>query len=122
MISDWEYFTDDELTCPCGECDGEMKPSFMVRLVSLREHLGFPFPITSSYRCPFHNEAVGGVLNSYHTKGRAVDIAINHDQAWQVIAAAKKFGFRGIGIKQKRDGYFVHLDNRPQDTVTLFTY
>jgi uncharacterized protein YcbK (DUF882 family) len=30
--------------------------------------------VTSGYRCPDGNSAVGGVLNSYHTRGRAGDM------------------------------------------------
>lgn len=30
--------------------------------------------ITSAFRCLFHNAKVGGVPNSYHTIGHAVDI------------------------------------------------
>lgn len=119
----WEHFTADELECPCGKCDGgTMAPSFMVRLVELRKHIGFSFPVSSAFRCPSHNEAVGGASKSYHLKGRAVDIELSHDQAYQVIAAAKKFGFRGVGVNQKGGGRFVHLDNRLQETVTLFSY
>ena len=66
-MSEWKYFTDDELACKCGECDGEMKPSFMFRLEELREFLGFPFPISSAYRCLDHNTKVGGSKNSYIT-------------------------------------------------------
>jgi len=121
-MTDWQYFSDEELACRCGECDGEMKPSFMVRLIEMREFLGFPFPITSAYRCEAHNKAVGGAKDSYHTQGRAVDIAVSHDQAWQVIVAAKKFGFRGIGVSQKGTKRFIHLDNRQQGQMTLFSY
>jgi len=121
-MSNYKYFTENELACKCNECDGEMKPSFMVRLEELREHLGFAFPISSAYRCPTYNTKIGGASSSYHMQGRAVDIALNHDQAWQLIAAAPKFGFRGIGINQKGNGRFVHLDDRTQDKVTLFGY
>lgn len=119
----WKYFTDDELYCPC--CDeNKMKPSFMARLVEMRKGLDFPFPVTSGYRCKAHNAAVGGVKNSYHTQGRAVDIAVSHDQAYTIVANAKKYGFYGVGVSQKGDKRFIHLDDRYSDgrTVTLFSY
>ena len=40
----------------------------------LREWYGKPIPVTSGYRCPELNKAVGGVANSYHLKGMAADI------------------------------------------------
>lgn len=123
-MSEWEYFTDKELFCPCGECDGEMKPSFMVRLVEMRKALNFPFPVSSAFRCKQHNADVGGVKNSYHLLGRAVDISVTHDHAYTIIANAKKYGFYGVGVSQKGYKRFIHLDDRYSDgrKVSLFSY
>ena len=50
--------------------------------------------ITSTYRTPAHNRAVGGVATSYHLHGRAIDVArkpgVSH---WQIAAALQKAGF-----------------------------
>ena len=43
-------------------------------LEPLRAHFGKPIRINSGFRCKALNDAVGGAKNSYHTKGRAVDI------------------------------------------------
>lgn len=43
-------------------------------LEPLRAHFGTPIHINSGFRCKALNAAVGGAHNSYHTKGRAVDI------------------------------------------------
>lgn len=40
----------------------------------LREKYGKPISVNSGFRCPVHNRAVGGVVNSQHIKGEAVDI------------------------------------------------
>ncbi len=40
----------------------------------LREYWGSPIRITSGYRVPGLNEAVGGVKNSQHIEGKAADI------------------------------------------------
>ena len=40
----------------------------------LREKFGAPIIVTSGYRCPALNRAVGGATNSQHTKGEAADI------------------------------------------------
>ena len=43
-------------------------------LQPLRDVFGKPIKITSGYRSPDVNKAVGGSKNSQHTKGEAVDI------------------------------------------------
>lgn len=53
--------------------------------------------VTSTYRSPQHNRAVGGVPNSYHLRNRAIDIArkpgVRH---YQIAAAYKAAGYRLI--------------------------
>ena len=46
-------------------------------LQPIRDKLKKPMIITSGYRCPALNRAVGGVTSSQHTKGQAVDFHIN---------------------------------------------
>jgi hypothetical protein len=50
--------------------------------------------VTSTYRSPQHNRDVGGVANSYHLRGRAIDIArrpgVSHSQ---VAAAYRNAGY-----------------------------
>ena len=109
----YKYFTEDELACQCNNCDGEMSASFMVKVDRLREACGFPFVVTSAYRCPEHNKAVGGAARSKHTQGKAIDVALSGEQAWQVIANARRAGINGIGVSQSGAGRFIHLDDRP---------
>ena len=45
-------------------------------LEPLRQHYGKPIRITSGYRCPLLNEAVGGVGNSQHQRGEAADLSV----------------------------------------------
>ena len=52
---------------------------------SLGSHWG---RVTSTYRSPAHNRAVGGVANSYHLSGRAIDIARRPGVSHGAIAAA----------------------------------
>lgn len=50
-------------------------------LERVRSILGRPVLITSGYRCSRLNSAVGGAKKSYHTRYRAVDIAVNESEA-----------------------------------------
>lgn len=45
-------------------------------LEPLRQELGRPISISSGYRCPKLNDAVGGVSKSQHMYGQAADIHI----------------------------------------------
>jgi len=50
-------------------------------LEPLRELCGHPIQITSGFRCEALNKAVGGVPNSQHIKGEAVDITAGSIEA-----------------------------------------
>lgn len=61
--------------------DGQDSPYPMVVKMALielcneiRSEFGKPVIVTSGYRSPSHNAKVGGVPNSYHTKGMAADL------------------------------------------------
>lgn len=46
-------------------------------LEPLRQYFAVPVNITSGFRTPTVNEAVGGVVDSYHLFGRAADIRVD---------------------------------------------
>ena len=54
--------------------DTVVKRELIVMLNAIRSRYGKPIVVTSGYRSPEHNAAVGGVKNSYHTLGLAADI------------------------------------------------
>jgi len=53
--------------------------------------------ITSTWRSVEHNRAVGGVPNSYHLQGRAIDVVrrgnVSH---WEIATALRQAGFHLI--------------------------
>lgn len=51
----------------------------------LRRMLQTPITITSGYRCSELNKAVGGVSNSWHTKGNAADIRVKNEEEAKAI-------------------------------------
>lgn len=109
-----EFFNPAEFDCShCGE--NHMKHSFMLSLDALRKQCAFPFPVTSGYRCPAHNNKVSSTgLNGPHTTGQAVDIGVYGEKALMVVALAGRHGFLGLGISQKSSTphhqRFIHLD------------
>ena len=108
---DWRRypsFTAEELACKhCHECN--MDPDFMMMLQSLRGALDLPLPVTSGWRCPAHNDAVGG--GPAHPQGKAADIAVSDGHfAYELVKLALLHGFTGIGILSHGDKRFIHLD------------
>ena len=61
---------------------GIMQANVMNQVQQLRNLDGRPIVLTSGYRCPKGNSAVGGVSNSYHMRGRAVDIRTSCDRTY----------------------------------------
>lgn len=71
--------------------DGVARSSNVPNVVRISTAFGV---ITSTWRSPAHNRAVGGVPNSYHLQGRAIDIArkpgVTHRQ---IDAALRTAGY-----------------------------
>lgn len=69
-------FKPEEFRCPCGKCTGypdRMKQVELEHIQTIRTHYGKPMIITSGLRCRYENNRVGGVSNSGHLTGYAVD-------------------------------------------------
>ena len=106
------YFTDEETGCRCGKCRRSqgMKSEVLRRADILRRMCGFPLNMSSGYRCPLHPKA------SIPHSGFAFDIKISHRKAYILVQNAMLMGFSGIGIHQKGNDRFIHLDDcMPQD-------
>lgn len=82
-------------------------------LEKIRKHFGAPVTITSAYRCPKHNKAVGGATSSYHARGQAADIVVRNVPSREVAKYAESIGILGIGLYEThKDGHFTHIDTR----------
>ena len=100
------HFSVRELACPC--CGRIRVEPLLIRLLEeLRAELGRPIRVTSGYRCPDHNRAVGGVPRSRHLEGRAVDLASPPGEQARLIARARRIGFDQTIAYAGRG--FVHL-------------
>jgi len=110
------HFTNAELACKCG-CGMLPQQDFMDKIEKLRVSLGFALPVNSAARCPEYNAKVSSTgLTGPHTTGRAIDLGVRGLQAYQLLACAVATGFdvrffTGIGVAQKGDGRFIHLDD-----------
>jgi len=115
MTWDSPYFTKEEMRCQCGcEQDG-MHSEFMEKLTSLRADWGQPMTVTSGYRCPNHPIEAKKAKPGTHASGRAVDIAVQGEDAYNFLCAALGHGFTGIGVNQKGSSRFIHLDDLTRD-------
>lgn len=108
-----KYFTRDEFKCRCGGkyCKGfPVEPQEkLVRVADvMRRNLGGAANVTSGVRCTRHNANVGGVSNSRHLSGKAMDFGVDGKNADQILAEANKHP--EIRYAYKIDDDHVHID------------
>jgi hypothetical protein len=108
-----EHFSASEFQCKCGCKQSIIQPSFVKALEDLRQLIGVPITITSGYRCPEHNKAVGGAPKSFHTQGMAADIRCI-DLPTLYLACLHVPAIKGIGI-YLRPGGWLHVDTRKDE-------
>lgn len=107
MVS--KYFAANEVCCHCCGRQGAV-PELLQFLDDLREAIGRPLYVTSVYRCPVHNEEVGGVPNSQHTQGTAADTYCDGLSVDQLADIGVRLGADGVGRYYSQG--FVHFDVR----------
>ena len=110
----YRNFTRSEFRCKCGKCDStgaEISDELLDALQALRTICEFPFIITSGYRCPAHPAEKKKDFVGSHGLGMAADIGVSHEEAIHLLKNAMNMGiFTGIGVNQKGDSRFIHLD------------
>lgn len=105
----WPNFSAQEIACK-GTGRVKIDAASLDKLQALRTRLGKPLIITSAYRSPQHNAAVGGAKTSQHIYGKAFDVVMaNHDPV-AFEAAARVVGFTGFGHYPASN--FMHIDTR----------
>lgn len=113
---DIKYFTRKELRCKCGGryCDGfPAEPKELaVRLADrARAHFGMPAHNVSFLRCQEWNRLQGGVANSQHMYGEAMDIRIDGVTASELRAFFKDQP--EVRYAYEINGTNVHFDIQP---------
>lgn len=114
-VIDWDRypnFTEDEFRCShtglvC------MVPDYLDRLQALRTELDLPMFITSGYRHVSHPTEARKPISGAHTTGRACDVRVHGADALRLVVLAVKHGFTGIGVHQRGERRFIHLDDLP---------
>ena len=110
---DIEHFNRKEFKCKCGNvyCNGypaEMSEKLIKVADRVRDHFGAAATVSSGLRCTQHNANVGGVSNSRHLTGKAMDFCIKGKSASQVLAYVQKQS--EIRYAYAIDSQFVHMD------------
>lgn len=112
------HFNAREFRCQCGQSHETLIASELVdKLEALYTALNCSkIIVTSGYRCPEHDKAVGGTSSGQHTKGTAADVCC-YGQDGQPISSktvcckAQDLGFGGIANITSSYQY-THLDVR----------
>lgn len=107
-----KYFERSEFKCHCGGryCNGfpyEPKQKLVQVADRAREYFGKPAIVSSGVRCTTHNKNVGGVYNSRHLTGHAMDFHISGVSANTLLAYVSKQP--EIQYAYAIDGNYVHM-------------
>lgn len=101
----YKYFQDDEIK--------GLDATLVLLLDRARERAGVPFVITSGKRSPGDNATVGGVQDSAHLSGLAVDLrADDHHTRGLIVKSLYLEGATRLGVYRNSfgDPTHVHVD------------
>lgn len=105
----FNYFTYEEFDQPGipGSGKEKMDTNLIMILDNMRHRSQLAYKINSGFRTEAYNEKIGGVKNSSHIKGKAVDIAAPDSKTkFSIIESALHFGIQRIGVGTN----FIHID------------
>lgn len=108
-VSTWKYFKDEEVL--------GLDKELVSKLDSARHVAGVPFRITSGKRTAEENQLAGGVQDSAHETGLAVDLRVpDGTSRFLMVSALLQAGFKRIGVYDKH----IHVDidaSKPQNVL-----
>lgn len=112
---DWwteiRHFSRQEFACKCGRCGGfpaEPEEKLVKTADAVRAHFGAAVLVSSGVRCGVHNTAVGGVANSRHLTGKAMDFRVVGKTAAEVLCYVNQCP--DIRYAYAIDPNYVHMD------------
>jgi len=112
-----EHLKEKEIVCHC--CGkGFLTPETYNLFEAIRKACGevlgedCPIIVSSGFRCPEHNKAVGGKEHSQHLLGKALDLIqpdkIDFETFYSICLKCNTFG-KTIAYPEK---HFVHVDTK----------
>jgi len=109
----WKNFNLDEFKCKCGCGNVSVHSDLLDLLQTARNNIG-AIQITSSYRCPEHNNKVSSTgEDGPHTTSKAVDIHVSNSQHRKQLIDYFTNKVTGLGIAKT----FIHIDILTSDEV-----
>lgn len=97
-INSWDciqHFSKSEFNCKC--CGKNNINLNVVKAAErIRNHFGGPVIVTCGTRCAKHNKEVGGVANSRHLDGKAIDLKMNGVSQSKLLNYAKTMKMNGV--------------------------
>ena len=105
------HFSKSELACRCCR-QLKIEKRLVDALENLRSLAGKPIVVHDAYRCASHNQEVGGVTDSEHTRGMAADVDIpglSLQEMYELAMQVPDLIEGGIGVY---DSGFLHVDVR----------
>jgi uncharacterized protein YcbK (DUF882 family) len=103
-----KYFQRSEFRCKCGCGADNMEEKLIREAEDVRVHFGAPVTVSSGRRCKNHNARVGGVANSRHLSGKAMDFCVKGKSSQTVLEYVQKKP--NIRYAYAIDGSYVHMD------------
>lgn len=100
-----KYFKKSEFTCKCGCGLNNIQLEVVKIADEVREHFGSPAIVTSGTRCKKHNKEVGGVSNSRHLKGKAIDMYVQNVSWYDLL------GYLRLLEEKGKIRYCYHINN-----------
>lgn len=130
------YFTISELTrsstaksqgidnTPPADVRAKLQTLITQCLDPIRRIYGRPIIVSSGYRCPALNKAVGGSETSQHMKGEAADLvpASGGSLKGIFLAAVQWGGYDQLIVEQSGNTTWVHVSYGPRNRRTILAY
>ena len=103
-----KYFKKNEFACKCGCGASGMEEKLVKTADKVRGYFGKIMIVSSGRRCSTHNAKVGGVSNSRHLTGKAMDFCVSGMSADMVLTYVQKLP--EIRYAYAIDESYVHMD------------